>query len=168
MIADRVSRRVLDGLPAYPLLVLFGLNAVDELDRAAFGILLPEIREAFDLDLTGVLTLVTVTGVVGLLLQVPIGLMVDRTRRIPVALGGAVVWGVASLATGLAPTIVVLGICRTTSGLGKAIIDPTSSNEPITAALRSRTRIVTRAASGAATANTIGRAIDSNPIRVSP
>ena len=128
MIADRVSRRVLDGLPAYPLLVLFGLNAVDELDRAAFGILLPEIREAFDLDLTGVLTLVTVTGVVGLLLQVPIGLMVDRTRRIPVALGGAVVWGVASLATGLAPTIVVLGICRTTSGLGKAIIDPTHNS----------------------------------------
>jgi hypothetical protein len=86
MIADRVSRRVLDGLPAYPLLVLFGLNAVDELDRAAFGILLPEIREAFDLDLTGVLTLVTVTGVVGLLLQVPIGLIVDRTRRMA---GGA-------------------------------------------------------------------------------
>ncbi|MFN8020250.1 MAG: MFS transporter [Acidimicrobiales bacterium] len=125
MNGDRMLRRVLDGLPAYPLLVLFGLNAVDELDRAAFGILLPEIRRAFDLDLTGVLTLVTVTGVVGLLLQVPIGLMVDRTKRVPVALGGAVVWGLASLATGLAPTVVVLAICRTSSGLGKAIIDPT-------------------------------------------
>ncbi|HRE02247.1 MAG TPA: hypothetical protein PLV68_13170, partial [Ilumatobacteraceae bacterium] len=50
---------VCGGESAYPLVILFGLNAVDELDRAAFGILLPEIREAFDLDLTGVLTLVT-------------------------------------------------------------------------------------------------------------
>ena len=75
--------------------------------------------------IAGVLTLVTITGVVGLLLQVPIGLLVDRTRRVPVALGGAVAWGLASLATGLAPTIVVLGVCRTASGLGKAIIDPT-------------------------------------------
>ncbi|MCB1002443.1 MAG: MFS transporter [Acidimicrobiales bacterium] len=125
MSRQRLMSRVVDDLPAYPLLVLFGLNAVDELDRAAFGILLPEIREAFDLGLTGVLTLVTITGVVGLLLQVPIGLLVDRTRRVPVALGGAVAWGLASLATGLAPTIVVLGVCRTASGLGKAIIDPT-------------------------------------------
>ncbi len=32
--------------PVYALLVLFGLNAVDELDRTAFAILVPEIRDA--------------------------------------------------------------------------------------------------------------------------
>ena len=40
--------------PVFPLLVLFGLNAVDELDRTAFSVLLPEIREEFGLNLTGV------------------------------------------------------------------------------------------------------------------
>ena len=39
------------GYPLFPLVTLFGLNAVDELDRAAFGILLPEIRDHFGLDL---------------------------------------------------------------------------------------------------------------------
>src|SRR5688572_10761646 len=47
--AEATSRRgligrwlygVTGGAPVYPLLVLFGLNAVDELDRTAFGILL--------------------------------------------------------------------------------------------------------------------------------
>ena len=39
------------GEAAFPLVILFGLNAVDELDRTAFGILLPDIRDAFGLDL---------------------------------------------------------------------------------------------------------------------
>ena len=39
--------------PCCPLVVLFGLNAVDELDRTAFAVLLPEIRDEFGLDLAG-------------------------------------------------------------------------------------------------------------------
>ena len=54
----RWLRDVCGGEPAYPLVILFGLNAVDELDRTAFGILLPEIRDAFGLDLSTVLGLV--------------------------------------------------------------------------------------------------------------
>ena len=42
----KFSRIVGDG-PAYPLFILFGLNAVDELDRTAFAILTPEIRDEF-------------------------------------------------------------------------------------------------------------------------
>jgi branched-chain amino acid transport system ATP-binding protein len=121
----RAMTRLVDGGPVFPLMVLFGLNAVDELDRAAFGVLLPEIRDHFGLDLKGLLTLSAITGVVGLLLQVPIGLVVDRSRRTSVALAGAVVWGLASMATGLATSVVALGIFRTSSGLGKAVIDPT-------------------------------------------
>lgn len=35
------------GAPALPLAVLFGLNAADELDRTAFAVLLPDIRDHF-------------------------------------------------------------------------------------------------------------------------
>ena len=46
-----MTRRWVDGIvgggAAYPLVVLFGLNMVDELDRTAFGVLLPEIRRDF-------------------------------------------------------------------------------------------------------------------------
>ena len=44
----KFSRIVGDG-PTYPLFILFGLNAVDELDRTAFAILTPEIRDEFGL-----------------------------------------------------------------------------------------------------------------------
>ncbi len=128
----RHPRRAMDQLvaggPVFPLLVLFGLNAVDELDRAAFGVLLPEIRKAFGLNLQGLLTLSAITGIVALLLQVPIGLVVDRSKRTSVALVGAALWGVASMATGLAPTVIALGIFRTSSGLGKAVVDPTHNS----------------------------------------
>ena len=46
----------------FPLVVLFGLNAVDELDRTAFGIILPEIRDHFDLDLSAALAIVAASS----------------------------------------------------------------------------------------------------------
>ena len=91
---------VCGGESAYPLVVLFGLNAVDELDRTAFGILLPNIRDEFGLDTTTVLTLVAVASVAALALQVPIAQFADRARRVPLAIAGALVWGVFSGMTG--------------------------------------------------------------------
>ena len=114
--------------PAFALVVLFGLNAVDELDRTAFGILLPEIRDEFGLGLQGVLTLVAVTTLGALLLQVPIGSMADRHSRVLITIIGAITWGVFSLLTGLATGIVMLAIVRTGSGIGRATVDPTHNS----------------------------------------
>ena len=44
----------------YPLAVLFGLNMADELDRSAYLILLPEIRDDFGLSNTGILSVVAI------------------------------------------------------------------------------------------------------------
>ena len=52
---------VTGGLPLYPLAVLFGLNMVDELDRTALGVLLPNIRDHFGLDTGGILTVVALS-----------------------------------------------------------------------------------------------------------
>ena len=54
--ADRLT----GGSPLPPLIVLFGLNMVDELDRSAFAVLLPDIRDNFGLDNTGILGVVAV------------------------------------------------------------------------------------------------------------
>lgn len=116
------------GGPVYPLVVLFGLNAVDELDRTAFGVLLPEIRDEFGLDLTTLLTVVALVGALALALQVPIAQLADRTSRTRLALSGAVVWAVFSVATGLAWTLWVLAIARAGSGIGKAVVDPTHNS----------------------------------------
>jgi branched-chain amino acid transport system ATP-binding protein len=124
----RWLREVVGGSSAYPLVILFGLNAVDELDRTAFGILLPEIRDSFGLDLTGMLGLVALASVGALALQVPIAQFADRHRRLPLALGGAVVWALFSGMTGLALGVVMLTIARSGSSIGKAVIDPTHNS----------------------------------------
>jgi branched-chain amino acid transport system ATP-binding protein len=119
---------VCGGESAFPLVVLFGLNAVDELDRTAFGILLPNIRDHFHLNNTKVLSLVAAVSLVALALQVPIAQYADRSKRLPLAIGGALVWGAFSGLTGLATGIIVLGIARSGSSLGKAVIDPTHNS----------------------------------------
>src|SRR6476469_4363697 len=103
------------GESPFPLIVLFGLNAVDELDRTAFGILLPNIRKDFGIDLKTALGLVALSSIAALVLQVPIAQYADRSRRVPLAIAGALLWGLFSGMTGLAMGVVVLTIARSGS-----------------------------------------------------
>src|SRR4249920_3762458 len=116
------------GAAVYPILVLFGLNAVDELDRTAFGVLVPNIRDAFGLNLTGLLALVGAVSVVALALQIPIASLSDRKNRVLITWVGALAWAFFSLLTGLAWSVIVLGIARAGSGIGKAVVDPTHNS----------------------------------------
>ena len=116
------------GEALYPLLVLFGLNAVDELDRAAFGILTPEIRDHFGLTNRGVLTLVSLTLLGGLLLEIPLAYFADRLPRARIAVLGAAVWAVFGIFTGLAGTVLLLVLARTGSGMGRAVVTPTHNS----------------------------------------
>jgi ABC-type branched-subunit amino acid transport system ATPase component len=124
---ERIER-IVQGGPTLPLVVLFGLNAVDELDRTAFSVLTPEIKDAFDLSNQGILGLVSAFGVVVLFLSLPIAHFADRRNRIRMARGGAIAWAAFSFLTGLAPTIAVLMLARLGSGLGKAVNDPTHNS----------------------------------------
>lgn len=121
-------RDICGGEAVFPLMILFALNAVDELDRAAFGVLLPEIRDHFGLDLSTTLGLVALVAVAALALQVPIAQWADRSRRVPLVVGGAIVWGLFSGLTGMATGLIIFGIARSGSALGKAVIDPTHNS----------------------------------------
>ena len=124
----RTASEITGGAPVYPLVVLFGLNAVDELDRTAFGILIPEIRDEFGLDLQTVLGLVAFVSVCALALQVPIAMLADRFDRVRIAWIGAAAWAMFSLGTGLAGGLVALALVRAGSGIGKAVVDPTHNS----------------------------------------
>jgi branched-chain amino acid transport system ATP-binding protein len=124
----RWLRGVCGGEAVFPLVVLFGLNAVDELDRTAFGILLPNIRESFGIDIATALSIVAISSVGALALQVPIAQLADRSRRVPLVVGGALTWAVFSGMTGLATGLILLTIARSGSAIGKAVIDPTHNS----------------------------------------
>jgi branched-chain amino acid transport system ATP-binding protein len=114
--------------PIYALAMLFGLNLMDEIDRAGFAVLIPNIQKDFGLNLQGILTLVALVGVGALALQVPIAWLADRYMRVRLATAGAALWGLFSIATGLATNIWFLGIARGGSGIGQAVVDPTHNS----------------------------------------
>ena len=103
---DVMNRRlatITGGASAVPLAVLFGLNFVDEFDRAAFAALIPEIRDAFNLSDTGIQTLGAITGVFTLIAALPMGVLADRFNRVRLSIAAAVLWGVTSVLTGVVP-----------------------------------------------------------------
>jgi ABC-type branched-subunit amino acid transport system ATPase component/predicted MFS family arabinose efflux permease len=120
--------RITGGSPLTPLAVLFGLNIADELDRSAFAVLIPDIRDHFRLGNSGVLGLVAVATACALLLTVPIATWADRGNRVRIALLGAAAWGAFSLGTGLAPVVWVLVAMRCGSAIGNAVIFPTHNS----------------------------------------
>jgi branched-chain amino acid transport system ATP-binding protein len=119
------------GAPVYPLIVLFGLNAVDELDRAAFAVLLPDIRDHFDLSDSGALRLVALTTIAVLLIEIPLSFYCDRGNRVRIATIGASVWALFAFGTGAAIVVTSLGmliLMRIGAGIGRSVVTPTHSS----------------------------------------
>jgi hypothetical protein len=112
----------------FPLAVLFGLNAVDELDRQAFVVLLPEIRDTFGLSNQAGLTLVAVAVPMALLIGIPIAHLADRRPRTRLAGRGATTWAGFTMLTGLAPVLPVLVIARLGAICGRAVNLPTHNS----------------------------------------
>ncbi|HEX5268713.1 MAG TPA: MFS transporter [Acidimicrobiales bacterium] len=121
-------RGVTAGAPAYPLVVLFGLNLVNQLDQNAFAILAPNIRDAFGLNLAAVTTIAALAVPMSFLLGVPLAYYADRINRIRIAIAGAAVWSVFSVVTGLAVNVAQLVLTRIGSGLAHATNNPTHNS----------------------------------------
>ena len=111
-----------------PLVVLFILNAVDELDRAVLAVAMEDIRRDFDLADWAVgllpLAVVFITGVISL----PAGNWADRWRRVSILSGGAIVWGGAGLLASVSQNFVQLFLTRALLGFGQGTIVPTHAS----------------------------------------
>ncbi|HZN13183.1 MAG TPA: MFS transporter, partial [Acidimicrobiales bacterium] len=108
----------------FPLLVLFFLHFFDEFDTAAFAVLVPEIKKAFDLTDNEFAAVVIVNLSVVLLLAIPVGYYGDRLPRTKLVVLGAVLAGVFSFMTGLATTVGLLVLFRMGNGVGLLMNGP--------------------------------------------
>jgi ABC-type branched-subunit amino acid transport system ATPase component/predicted MFS family arabinose efflux permease len=126
--AERAGRRsFLGGASAAPLALLMGIDAIGEVDRIAFGVLLPEIRDWFGVSLTVALTLQTVSSLIIIALAVPMGFLADRWPRVKLTVIGLVGFGVVAFFTGLAPTLTTLAVIRLGAGLVRIVSPSTQS-----------------------------------------
>jgi branched-chain amino acid transport system ATP-binding protein len=116
------------GAAWFPVAVLCGLHFVDEMDRSAYGLLLPNIRDHFGLSNTGVLSVVAVALGCALLLTVPVAGWADRADRTRLALFGAALGALFSLTTGLSVAVWMLVISRSGAALGQSFVLPTHNS----------------------------------------
>ncbi len=125
-IGERVRgfRESLGGAPLLPLVVLFGLNMVDEFDQVAFGALAPEIRDHFNLSNASFILIVSLSGALSILAAAPVGYIADKYNRVRIARIAGLVWGLAALGTGLAPVLAVLIATRFIGGVGRLVNEP--------------------------------------------
>jgi ABC-type branched-subunit amino acid transport system ATPase component/predicted MFS family arabinose efflux permease len=117
--------RITGGGPIYPLMILFGLNMVTQMNATSFGILVPNIRDAFHISNAAILSVVAVAAVVGLALQVPIAQAADRHNRIHLMLLGAAIFAAFVFGTGLAISVWMLALMQSGAGIGQATVGPT-------------------------------------------
>jgi ABC-type branched-subunit amino acid transport system ATPase component/sugar phosphate permease len=116
------------GVPLFPLAVLFGIELLDQATQSAFNVLTPNIRDAFHLTNAGILLIVAIAGAAALAFTLPVAVLADRTRRIPIALVGALVGAAFSIALGAAQTAVVAGVMLAGVSMGQAVIFPTHNS----------------------------------------
>ena len=74
-----------DGAALFPLGVLFTLQLLDQATQSAFGVLIPNVRDAFHLSDASILAIVAVASAASLLATVPIAWLADRTARVRIA-----------------------------------------------------------------------------------
>jgi len=120
------------GAPLAPLVILFGLNLVDELDRIAFTILGPEIGDTFGIKDGQVILIGTLVAITALAAVLPISYLADRFNRVRLVAFAAFSWMSLSVLTGLAGwagVLALLIVARLGAGIGRAV------NEPVHASL---------------------------------
>lgn len=112
---------------ATPLLTLFILNMVDELDQVTYGVAGPDIRDTFGIPESTVVTVGALSAALIIMLVVPVSYQADRRNRVQMVSIAALAWGSMSILTGLSGFIGVLGlliIARIGAGLGRVMNEP--------------------------------------------
>ncbi len=116
------------GVSLFPLAVLFGIELLDQATQSAFNVLTPNIRDAFHLTNAGILLIVAIAGAAALVCTLPIAVLADRIRRVPIALVGALVGAGFSIALGLANGVVLAAVMLAGISMGQAVIFPTHNS----------------------------------------
>jgi branched-chain amino acid transport system ATP-binding protein len=120
----RRLQRYLDGADVLPVIAMFSLNAVDELDNATFMWVAPTIADSFGVGVGTFGIISVIVLLVAPLIAVPVSRYADSKPRMPVALFAASAWGLFSLFSGLAPTLWLFVIARVGSSFGRTVSYP--------------------------------------------
>jgi MFS family permease len=162
-IRGEVVKRV-GGAARARVIVLFGLVlALNGADAATIGAVAPELQKSLGISIAEIGLLSSVTLLVGAVATIPAGLLVDRTKRIPMLSVSIILWSMASLLSAFAGSFSTLLLTRLLLGAvvataGPAIASLTGDYFPA----RERGRIYAYILGGEIAGNAVGFIICGN------
>jgi len=107
------------------VIVLFGaVLALNGADTATVGAVAPQLETALHIGNTKIGLLASVSLLVGALFTIPVGLLVDRFKRMPMLCASIVLWSVASLLSAFAGSYETLLLTRLLLGAVAATAGP--------------------------------------------
>ncbi len=107
------------------VITLFGaVLALNGADTATIGAIAPQLEHAVHIGNTKIGLLTSVSLLVGAIFTIPVGLLIDRTKRIPMLSFSIVLWSVASLASAFAGSYSTLLLTRLALGAVTATAGP--------------------------------------------
>lgn len=113
----------------YAVFILLLAYAIATLDRVVIGLLVESIQSDLGLDDTSISLLIGLAfALFYTLFGLPIGMLVDRRRRVSILSAGIVMFSAATAACGLAKGFVGLFLARIFVGIGEATVTPSSSS----------------------------------------
>jgi MFS family permease len=124
LVRGEVVKRV--GGPARArVITIFGaVLALNGADSATVGAVAPQLEHALHIGNTKIGLLTSVSLLIGAVFTIPVGLLVDRIRRIPMLSLSIVLWSVASLASAFAGSYSTLLLSRLFLGAVTATAGP--------------------------------------------
>src|SRR3984957_18137013 len=124
LVRGQVVRRV--GGPARArVIVLLGLVlALNGADAATVGAVAPQLEHSLHIGNTKIGLLSSVSLLVGAVFTIPVGLLVDRSKRMPLLTASIVLWSIASAASGFAGSYDTLLLTRLALGAVNATAGP--------------------------------------------
>jgi MFS family permease len=123
-IRGQVVKRV--GGPARArVIIMFSLVlALNGADTSTVGAVAPQLESALHIGTTEIGLLASVSLLVGAVFTIPVGLLVDRTKRVPILAGSILLWSVASLLSAFAGSYSSLLLTRLLLGAVAASAGP--------------------------------------------
>jgi MFS family permease len=107
------------------VIFLFGLTlALNGADMATIGAIAPQLQSGLHISTTQIGLLSSVSLLVGAIATIPVGLMVDRVKRIPLLSVSIVLWSIASLLSAFAGSYSTLLLTRVLLGAVVATAGP--------------------------------------------
>lgn len=106
------------------IVLLAAVLGLQGADTATIGSVAVPLSRSFDIGNARIGLIVTVTTVVGALVTLPAGVLMDRTRRVRLLAGSVSVWTVAMVASGLAPSYSALIAAQVALGVVLALATP--------------------------------------------